>query len=144
MICGQLNTGLRRRPTKTAPKATALQTEYIIASRKAASYRERITLTAVSFGLLVAIALAIVGWRQRTEAMKNADEANRQKEEAMEQEGKAKDQTRAAKKETSEVASRGNVSLARYSAGKKGRTLKPWPNLPRRCGSIRKIGKPRT
>jgi hypothetical protein len=90
---------------------TALQTEYIIASRKAAARRQRITLGALIFGLVVAIALAVVAWRQRTEAVKNAEEANRQKHEAVKQEAKAKDAT----KKTSEIASRGNVSLARYS-----------------------------
>jgi tetratricopeptide (TPR) repeat protein len=68
---------------------TALQTEYIIASRKAATRRQRITLGAVSFGLVVAIVLAIVAWSQRTEAVANANEADRQKQEAMKQEAKA-------------------------------------------------------
>jgi hypothetical protein len=75
---------------------TALQTEYIIGSRKAAALRQRIMLGAVTSGLILAILLAIVAWRQRTEAVKNADEANRQKYEALKQ------------------TSRGNVSLGRY------------------------------
>src|SRR5438067_4214455 len=41
---------------------TALQTEYIIASRKAAARRQRITLGAVTFALVVAIALAVVAF----------------------------------------------------------------------------------
>jgi len=79
---------------------TALQTEYIIASRKAAARRQRITLGAVTFGFVVAIVLAIV---------------------ALFAEAKAKDQT----KKTREVASRGNVSLARYSeqSGKNAQAL---------------------
>ena len=48
---------------------TALQTEYIIASRKAASKRQRIILGAVSFGLVVAIGLAIVSWILRERAI---------------------------------------------------------------------------
>ena len=44
---------------------TALQTEYIIASRKAAARRQRITLGAVTFGLIVAIVLAVVAFKQR-------------------------------------------------------------------------------
>src|SRR5436190_5229644 len=83
---------------------TALQTEYIIASRKAAARRQRITLGAVTFGLVVAVAFAILAFFARQEAVK--------------QEAKAKDQTQvavAATKRTSEIASRGNVSLARYS-----------------------------
>ena len=86
---------------------TALQTEYIIASRKAAARRQRITLGAVTFGFVVAIVLAVVA---QTSVMKL-----RQKE------AKAKDQT----KKTSEAASRGNVSLARYSkeGGKNAQAL---------------------
>ena len=100
---------------------TALQTEYIIASRKTSARRQWITLGALTFGLVVAIVLAVVAWRQRTEAVKNADEANRQKQEAIKQEAKAKDQT----KKTSEAASRGAVSLARYSqeGGKNAQAL---------------------
>jgi hypothetical protein len=69
---------------------TALQTEYIIASRKAAARRQRITLGAVTVGLVVAIVLAVAAMFARRDAV-------------------------AATKRTSEVASRGNVSLARYS-----------------------------
>ena len=83
--------------TEKERQPTALQTEYIIASRKAAARRQRITLGAVTFGFIVAFVLAIVALIARQEAIK--------------QEAKAKDQT----KKTSEAASRGNVSLARYS-----------------------------
>src|SRR5437667_253353 len=61
---------------------TALQTEYIIASRKAAARRQRLTLGAVTFGFVVAIALAIVAWEKRTEAVRNANEAKRQETKA--------------------------------------------------------------
>ena len=69
---------------------TALQTEYIIASRKAAARRQRITLGAVTFGFVVAIVLAVVAFFAEAKA-------------------------KAATRRTSEIASRGNVSLARYS-----------------------------
>ena len=49
---------------------TTLQTEYIIASRKAAARRQRITLGAVSFGAVVAIVLAFLAWQQSTKALK--------------------------------------------------------------------------
>jgi len=86
---------------------TTLQTEYIIASRKAAARRQRFTLGAVSLGFVVAIALAIVAFFA---------------------EAKAKKQTQVAvtaTKKTSEVASRGDVSLARYveEGGKNGQAL---------------------
>src|SRR6266404_1205427 len=68
---------------------TAFQTEYIIASRKASARRQRITLGAVTFGLVVAIVLAVVAFFAEAKA-------------------------KAATRRTSEIASRGNVSLARY------------------------------
>jgi WD40 repeat protein len=49
---------------------TALQTDYIIASRKASARRLRITLGAVGFGAIVAIVLAIIALIQRGEAVK--------------------------------------------------------------------------
>jgi WD40 repeat protein/TPR repeat protein len=52
---------------------TALQTEYIIASRKGAAMRQRITLGAVSFGLVIAIILALVALFARQEAVKQRD-----------------------------------------------------------------------
>src|SRR5438046_2077717 len=86
---------------------TALQTEYIIASRKGAARRQRITLGAVSFGFVIAIVLAVVAFFA---------------------EARAKNQTKvavAATKRTSEIASRGSVSLARHSkeGGKNARAL---------------------
>ena len=69
---------------------TALQTEYIIASRKAAARRQRITLGAVALGR----------W------LPSSSRSSLSFAEA-----KAKAQT----KKTSEAASRGSVSLARYS-----------------------------
>ena len=54
---------------------TALQTEYIIASRKAAARRQRITLGAVSFGLVVAIALAVVAFFARHKAVEQEAKA---------------------------------------------------------------------
>ena len=50
---------LAQAPTKKEPKPTALQTEYINASRKAATRRQQVTLGAVTLGFLVAIALAV-------------------------------------------------------------------------------------
>ena len=55
---------------------TALQTEYIIASRKADARRQRITLGAVTFALVVAIALAVVAFFAEAKA-KAANEEDR-------------------------------------------------------------------
>jgi hypothetical protein len=78
---------------------TTLQTEYIIASRKAAVRRQWITLGAVSLGFVVAIALAIVAWEKRTEAVKNANEADRQRRTAVENANEAGRQKREAVKQ---------------------------------------------
>jgi hypothetical protein len=51
------------------PQPTALQTQYIIASRSGATRRQRITLAAVVVGLVVAVALTILAWTQRNLAV---------------------------------------------------------------------------
>jgi WD40 repeat protein len=51
--------------TEKERQPTALQTEYIIASRKAAARRQRIMLGATSAGLLIAITLAVIAFQQR-------------------------------------------------------------------------------
>lgn len=52
---------------------TALQTEYIIASRKAAARRRRITLGALTFGLIISSVLAVLFWIKRNEAVSQAN-----------------------------------------------------------------------
>ena len=76
--------------TEKERQPTALQTEYIIASRKASSKRQRVVLAAVTFGAVVAVVLAIVAMKQRTKAVANAQaaeanalEASRQRDAAM-------------------------------------------------------------
>jgi tetratricopeptide (TPR) repeat protein len=61
--------------TNKEPKPTALQTEYIIASRKVATRRQQVTLGAVTFGFLVAIVLAIVAFFARQEAVNQKGKA---------------------------------------------------------------------
>ena len=61
--------------TSKEPKPTALQTEYIIASRKAATRRQQIALGTVTFGFVVAIALAIVAFFARQEAVNQKGKA---------------------------------------------------------------------
>ncbi|SRR6266481_755007 len=104
---------LAQAPTKKEPKPTALQTEYINASRKAATRRLRITLGALIFGLVVAIGLAVVAWGQRIKAVRNADEANRQKHEAVKQEAKAVE----AEQQTRLRASKADADIALQLAG---------------------------
>ncbi len=54
---------------------TAFQTEYIIASRKASARRQRITLGAVTFGLIVSIVLAVVAFFARHKAVEQEAKA---------------------------------------------------------------------
>src|SRR5205823_7749445 len=54
---------------------TSLQTEYIIASRKASARRQRITLGAVTFGLIVSIVLAVVAFFARHKAVEQEAKA---------------------------------------------------------------------
>ena len=48
---------------------TALQTQYLLASRRAATRRQQVTLGGVLIGLAVAVVLGIVAWNQRNEAV---------------------------------------------------------------------------
>jgi WD40 repeat protein len=82
--------------TEKERQPTALQTEYIIASRKASARRQRITVGALALGLLVSIVLALVAFQQRTQAVANAEaaetsakEAGRQRDAALKAEGEA-------------------------------------------------------
>lgn len=61
------------------PRPLELQTEYIFASRRDQKRRQRFSLAAVSFGFLVAIALALVAFWQYRVAKAQAVEAQRQK-----------------------------------------------------------------
>src|SRR5438045_7696372 len=84
------------------PKPTPLQTDYITASRKAAARRRQVTLGTLTFGLLVAIVLAVMLFLSQTKATKQIRVAV------------------AAKKETDETASQRNVLLAsRFADGGK-------------------------
>ncbi len=55
------------------PKPTALQAEYLLAARQAASRRQRVTLGAVFVGLLVAVVLGALAWTQRNEAVREGN-----------------------------------------------------------------------
>jgi WD40 repeat protein len=54
------------------PKATALQIEYLAASRRGATRSSRIRFGALSLGLVIAVSLAIVAFLQRDEARRQA------------------------------------------------------------------------
>ncbi len=71
--------------TEKERQPTALQTEYIIASRKNAARRMRITLGAVSAGFVIAVVLAIVALFARQEASKARQIAIEQRDVAVAQ-----------------------------------------------------------
>ncbi len=60
------------------PQPTPLQTEYVLASRKAATRRQRTTIAAAFVALAVTAVLAIVALVQRNEAREQRNEAVRQ------------------------------------------------------------------
>ena len=64
------------------PRLTALQSEYILASRQTTTKTQRIVMGAVAAAAVVALVLAAAAWWQRGLARKNAAEAQRQKKTA--------------------------------------------------------------
>jgi WD40 repeat protein len=58
---------------------TALQTEYIVASRKSATRRQRFTLGSVVTALIIAIGLAFLAWSQRNQAKTQQEIAEKQR-----------------------------------------------------------------
>lgn len=54
------------------PKPTPLQTQYVFASRRAETKRQRIWRGALTFGLIVAILLAVIALLQRNQAIEQA------------------------------------------------------------------------
>jgi hypothetical protein len=79
------------------PKPTALQSQYILASRQLATKTQRIVIGAVAVALVVAVALAIFALVERNDALRNAAEATRQRNTALTSEAEAKKQEGIAK-----------------------------------------------
>lgn len=70
------------------PEVTALQGEYVLVSRKDATRRQRLTLAGVVIALIISVALGVVAFFQRQEAIAakiKAEEAQTQAEEAQKQ-----------------------------------------------------------
>ena len=109
------------------PNPTTLHTQYILASRQAATRLQRVIVGAVAVAFLIAVGLAIYAFRQRNIAQlekKDADrqrelvtasekEATRQKEVAVKNEGEAKRQERTAKEETAKAVRQATIANAR-------------------------------
>jgi WD40 repeat protein len=78
----EAETWLAQTSEKKEPQPTSLQRQYVLESRKGADRRQRITLGAVSAGMLIAIVLAIVAVWQSKLASSNAQlaQANAQAE----------------------------------------------------------------
>lgn len=58
---------IARAPAKE-PKPTALQAEYLLTSRRAATRRQQITWAAVAGGLVIASVLGMIAWSQKAES----------------------------------------------------------------------------
>jgi len=58
------------------PKPTVLQSEYLLASRRAVTRRQRIIWTSVAAGLCIAVALGMVAWFQNRERNRQAEIAS--------------------------------------------------------------------
>jgi hypothetical protein len=71
------------RAAEKEPNLTALQSEYILAGRRAATRRQRITLGAVMIGLVVAVALGAFALWQRNVAEDQRKEAIEQRNAAL-------------------------------------------------------------
>jgi TIR domain/WD domain, G-beta repeat len=70
---GQAEAWLARAGAGRQPSPTQVQTEYILASRRAATRQQRMTLGAVSVGLVVALVLALMALVQRNDALVQTD-----------------------------------------------------------------------
>ena len=83
--------------TEKDPKPTTLHSQYILASRQAATKMQRIIIGAVAVALLIAVGLAIYAFREQGVAVKNAARATEQEGIAKINERKAKEQEATAK-----------------------------------------------
>jgi WD40 repeat protein len=119
------------------PKPTTLQSQYILASRQAATKTQRIIIGAVAVAFLIAVGLAIYAFLQKNvaqfetkeaqtqrgkadanaiTAQKNADEATLQKDTAVKNEAEAKRQEGIAKEETAKAILEAKITNARRLA----------------------------
>ena len=76
------------------PKLTALQSEYILASRQSATKTQRIIIVAVAAALVVAVGLAIYAFVQKSTAQRNARESKARELAALATEALAEDPER--------------------------------------------------
>ena len=64
------------RAAEKKPELSSLQRDYILASRKVATRRQRVTLAAVTLGLAVAVVLGAAAWLARNDAVDQANIAS--------------------------------------------------------------------
>lgn len=65
------------------PAPTTLHAEYVTASRKAATKRQRVMIGAITAGLAVAVTLGLVAWNRARKAEEQRTEAEKQRKEAL-------------------------------------------------------------
>lgn len=98
------------------PSPTKLQSEYVLASRKAATRTQRIVIGAVLLALAVAVALAVVAWLQRNEADRQRQLAKKNEENARDQQHIAEDRKRIADERRQEAERQANIANSRHLA----------------------------
>jgi len=96
-----------------SPEPTTLQGEYVLASRKDANRRQRLTLTGVTIALIVSVALGVVALWQRGIAKVNENTAIANAQEAEKQKGIAQENEKTAIANEQEAIRQAKISLSR-------------------------------
>ena len=99
------------------PEPTALQTDYIFSSRQAANRRQRLGLIAALSGTLIALALGIWAWTQRTQAVQTTQaRATAEVEAIAESQTRATAQAEAISEEQARATAQAILDAQFYSA----------------------------
>ena len=96
------------------PRATPDQTRFVVASRQAATRRQRSVVAIATCVALVAATMGVFAWTQRSAAIANEREANAQRATAERQRDRAEEQTAIARSQALAAAS--TASLAQETA----------------------------
>jgi len=98
------------------PLPTPLQTQYLLASREAATRQQRFTLGAVSVGLVIALGLAVFAGLQWQEATVQRDQADTERRRAEDQTVEANVQRGRAEDAANDALRQRNIAVARQLA----------------------------
>ena len=98
------------------PKPTSLQSHYVLASRSATTRRQRLTLGAITFGLVVALVLAAVAFIQRQEALRQEKIAQERQKDAERAAGAEREAKEAEKRQRQIAEQRRRIAVSRQLA----------------------------